>query len=123
MRILLVELFIKLPLPGVLCFFMGICRYNQGKQYPRLLKQSDTSILVLQTWLVKTTLATQDRNTVVFLEDVVSLELWMALWVADSSAEFKMPEDQRVMVKEVFGKNFEILEKVCRLICPKSFWH
>ena len=96
---------------------------TKGINTPGFLKQSDTGIPALQTWLVETTLATRDRNGVAFLEDVVSLELWMAPWVADSSAAFKMPEDQRIMVKEVFDKNFDILEKVCRLIYPKFFWH
>jgi hypothetical protein len=96
---------------------------TKGNNTPGFLKQSDTGIPALQTWLVETTLATRDRNAVALLEDVVSLELWMTPWVADSSAEFKVPEDQRMMVEEVFDKNFDILEKVCRLICPKSFWH
>ncbi len=85
----------------------------KGNDVSGFLRQSDTGIPALQTWLLETTLATRDRNAVAFLEDVVSLELSMGPWIANRSVEFKMPEDQRMAVEEVFDKNFDILEKVC----------
>lgn len=77
--------------------------------FPRL---SDTGIPLLQRWLVETTLKDRERHAVSFLEDVVSLELSIAPWVADTSAEFKMPLTQREMIEKIFDDNFDTLKKV-----------
>jgi len=76
------------------------------------LKLSDTGIPLLQKWLVETTLRDRERYAVAFLEDDVSLELSMAPWIADTSAEFKMPQTQREIVEDIFDKNFDSLLKV-----------
>lgn len=83
---------------------------KQVEGFPRL---SDTGIPSLQRWLVETTLKDRERHAVSFLEDVVSLELSIAPWVADTSAEFKMPPSQREAVEKIFDDKFETLQKVC----------
>ena len=76
------------------------------------LKLSDTGIPLLQRWLVETTLKDRERNAVAYLEDIVNLEISMTPWVADTSAEFKMPPTQREIVEDIFDKNFATLRKV-----------
>ncbi|TVY80439.1 Nuclear GTPase SLIP-GC [Lachnellula suecica] len=78
---------------------------------PGFLKISDTGIPVLQRWLVETTLADRERNAVNFLEDVVSLELSMGPWISDTSAEYKLPEEQRQNVEDAFDNNYNTLRK------------
>ena len=81
--------------------------------FPGFRKLSDTGITALQTWLVETTLGTRDHNAVSFLESVVSLELSMVPWLADTSDEYKMPVSQRDVVEDMFDNNFQDLVKVC----------
>ena len=75
-------------------------------------KLHDTGIPRLQNWLCETTLPTRDRNAVAFLEDLVSLELSMVPWLADTSVEFKMSGGQRTNVESFFTKQFDNLKKV-----------
>jgi len=79
---------------------------------------ADTGIPTLQEWLIETTLGTRDRNAMLFLEDIISLEMSMSPWIADSSAEFKMAETQREAVDEMFEKNLKKLRSVCFLFVP-----
>lgn len=76
-------------------------------------RRADTGIPPLHKWLVETTLTTRNRNALAFLEAVVSLELSMKPWIEDSSAEYKMQEDHRAALEELFEQNFEELCKVC----------
>jgi hypothetical protein len=80
---------------------------------PGFRKPSDTGIPALQKWLIETTLETRDRNAVSFLENVVSLELSMAPWLADTSDEYKMPLSQSDVVEDMFDRKFQDLVKVC----------
>jgi hypothetical protein len=80
--------------------------------FPGFRKGPDTGIPALQTWLVETTLGTRNHNAVSFLESVVSLELSMVPWLADTSDEYKMPVSQRDVVEDMFDNNFQDLVKV-----------
>jgi len=77
------------------------------------LKLSDTGVPKLQRWLTETTLSARDRSAIQFLEDVVSLELSMEPWIADTSAEFKMAQTQRELLEDSFDLKFDRLSKVC----------
>jgi hypothetical protein len=83
-----------------------------AEPFPGFRKLSETGIPALQTWLVETTLGTRDHNAVSFLESVVSLELSMVPWLADTSDEYKMPVSQRDVVEDMFDNNFQELVKV-----------
>lgn len=76
-------------------------------------KVPETGIPQLQKWLVETTLSTRNQNALSFLEEIVSLELSMGPWVADSSAESKLTEAQKVAVESMFEKKVKNLEQVC----------
>jgi hypothetical protein len=80
---------------------------------PGFRKPSETGIPDLQKWLIETTLETRDRNAVSFLENIVSLELSMGPWLADTSEEYKMPLSQRDVVEDMFDRKFQDLVKVC----------
>jgi hypothetical protein len=82
------------------------------------LKMSDTGVPKLQRWLTETTLGARDGSAVQFLDDVVSLELSMAPWIADTSAEFKMAQNQSELLENGFDENFDLLKKVCFLFIP-----
>lgn len=76
------------------------------------LNLSDTGIPVLQKWLVETTLKDRENYSMAFLEDVVSLDLSMTPWIADTSADFKMSHTSREIVEDKFDKSLENLLKV-----------
>ncbi|TVY41981.1 Nuclear GTPase SLIP-GC [Lachnellula occidentalis] len=75
------------------------------------LKLSDTGIPPLQRWLNETTLRDRERHAVAYLEDVVSLELSIAPWIADTSADFKMAQTQIQNLENAFDKHFNSMLK------------
>ncbi|TVY48098.1 Nuclear GTPase SLIP-GC [Lachnellula cervina] len=73
------------------------------------LKLDDTGLPLLQSWLNETTLEGRERNAVAFLEDILSLQLSITPWIANTSAEFKMTQTQRQAVEVVFDKHFGLM--------------
>lgn len=81
--------------------------------YPGFPRIRDTGIPALQQWLGETTLPTRDRNALAFLEDVISLDCSMRLWLEDTSEEFKMTGLQRNGIEDLFDGQLAALKKVC----------
>ncbi|KAH9214053.1 hypothetical protein DL95DRAFT_504805 [Leptodontidium sp. 2 PMI_412] len=84
---------------------------NDKKIFPGFPKLQDSGIPKLQDWLCETTLPTRDQNALAFLEDLISLELSMVPWLADTSVEFKMSGGQRTNVEKYFTEQFDNLKK------------
>lgn len=76
-------------------------------------RKEDTGIPELQKWLNSLGLPSRDRNALAFLEDLVSLELSMAPWLAGESVEYKLSGVQRNNIANLFAKRFQNLKEVC----------
>jgi hypothetical protein len=75
--------------------------------------KADTGIPALRDALIAITWGTRQQNARSFNGDVQSCHTRMKLWSADTSSEYKMLDEEKIIVESRMHAEIKKLEEVC----------